>query len=81
MRSKAEGRLLSIWSDYTLMPFVRTKKAKKLLRKIDKEMTKDKVNLPRVLVWQRKVAKLTTQALTEMRRRENKNERSFEMLT
>ena len=43
-------------------------------------MTKDKVNLPRVLVWQTKVAKLTTQALTKMRRRE-KNERNFEILT
>ena len=56
----------------------KNKKAKNLLRKIDKETTKDKVNLPRVFVWQRKVAKLTTQALTKMRRRE-KNERNINL--
>ena len=81
MRSKAEGSITEYMERLRLSAIRKNKKAKKLVRKIDKEMTKDKVNLPRVLVWQRKVAKLTTQALTKMKRREKKNERNFEILT
>ena len=72
MRSKAEGSITEYMERLRLSAIRKNKKAKKLVRKIDKEMTKDKVNLPRVLVWQRKVAKLTTQALTKMKRREKK---------
>ena len=48
----------------------KNKKAGRMLEKVEKELAKRKADLPRVLAWQRKAARLVEQGLRHIKKRE-----------
>lgn len=70
-RSTMRGNINSRMDKLRLRAIRKNGIARRLLKRIDRELSKKKSDLPRVLLWQTRTTKLLNQALKYVKKREN----------